>query len=117
MSLLIFAMLGGLIGWVTSRMTQCRRANLSVVIGNILTGIIGALAAGWFLVPLLAGSPKSDFALTASLVALSSVALLIVVTLLREAVVPWDARTWRGLPKPASGGESAQLASKSLTCL
>jgi uncharacterized membrane protein YeaQ/YmgE (transglycosylase-associated protein family) len=92
MNLLIFAMLGGIIGWVLSRMTQCRCVNLPVVIGNILTGVIGALAAGRFLVPLLAGSPKSDFALTASLVALSSVALLIVLTLLREAAAPWDAR-------------------------
>lgn len=81
MNHLIFGLLGGIIGWGLSRMTQAGLGSFSVTIVNVLTGFVGALATGWFLVPLLAESGRSDFSLTASLVALGSLALLTVATL------------------------------------
>lgn len=84
MNLIIFAMLGGSIGWGLSRMMWAAHATLALVM-NVVTGIFGALLAGWFLVPLLGQSAQSDFTVTASLVLLGAVALLAIVTVLRQA--------------------------------
>ncbi|MGB6449745.1 MAG: hypothetical protein WBE92_03240 [Steroidobacteraceae bacterium] len=84
MNLIVFAMLGGSIGWGLSRMMLAAHGTLALVM-NVLTGISGALLAGWFLVPLLTQSAQRDFTVTASLVLLGAVALLAIVTVLRQA--------------------------------
>ena len=51
---------------------------------NILTGISGAVIAGWFLIPLLGGGARNDFTIAASVVSLGAVVELTAVLLLRR---------------------------------
>lgn len=85
MNLLIFSMLGGSIGWGSSRMMWVERGK-SILIVNILAGVSGALLAGYLVAPFLTGSVRRDFAAEMSLVLLGAVALVAVVTSLRQAV-------------------------------
>lgn len=84
MDLLVFAMLGGLIGWELSRMTgACTEA--WTVTTNVVIGSAGALLAGWFLVPRFAESDGNDFTETALLVLLGAVGSLTVAAFVRQA--------------------------------
>ena len=51
---------------------------------NILTGISGAVIAGWFLIPLLGAGARNDFTVTAPVVSLGAVVVLAVVAILRQ---------------------------------
>ena len=84
MNLFVFAMLGGSMGWGSSRM-MCVTHGTLILIMNVLAGVAGALLGGLFVMPLLARSVKSDFALAISIVLLGAVALVTVVTFLRRA--------------------------------
>lgn len=84
MDLFVFAMLGGSVGWGATRMMRVSQGTLTLVV-NVLAGISGALLAGCFVVPLLAGPVQSDFTVAISPVLLGAAALLTVVTFLRRA--------------------------------
>ena len=58
----------------------------SILIVNILAGVSGALLAAYLVAPFLTGSVRRDFAPEMSLVLLGAVALVAVVTSLRQAV-------------------------------
>jgi len=83
MDLLIFAMLGGSMGWGLSRMTCIADGRLALTT-NILTGICGAVIAGWFLIPLLGGAARNDFTVTGPVVSLGALALSSVVGSVRR---------------------------------
>lgn len=83
MDLVIFAMLGGSIGWGLSR-TACAPEGRLALTTNILTGISGAVIAGWFLIPLLGAGARNDFTVTAPVVSLGAVVVLAVVAILRQ---------------------------------
>lgn len=83
MDLVIFAMLGGSIGWGLSR-TACAPEGRLALTTNILTGISGAVIAGWFLIPLLGAGARNDFTVTAPVVSLGAVVVLAVVAILRR---------------------------------
>lgn len=83
MDLVIFAMLGGSIGWGLSR-TTCTPEGRLALTTNILTGISGAVIAGWFLIPLLGAGARNDFTVTAPVVSLGAVVVLAVVAILRQ---------------------------------
>jgi uncharacterized membrane protein YeaQ/YmgE (transglycosylase-associated protein family) len=51
---------------------------------NILTGICGAVIAGWFLIPLLRGAARNDFTVTGPVVSMGAVAVSSVVGSLRR---------------------------------
>ena len=51
MNLLIWLIVGGLVGWVAS-MVMGTNAQQGIVL-NVVVGIVGALLAGWFISPLL----------------------------------------------------------------
>ena len=84
MNLLIWLIVGGLLGWVAS-MVMGTNAQQGIVL-NVVVGIVGALIAGWFISPLL-GIPtinQSAFSAGALVVSLvGSMALLFVVKLVR----------------------------------
>ena len=83
MDLVIFAMLGGSIGWGLSRMACTRDGRVAPTI-NILAGVCGAVAAGWFLIPFLGAGARNDFTVTASVVSLGAVVVLTVAAFLRQ---------------------------------
>ena len=88
MNLLIWLIVGGLVGWVAS-MVMGTNAQQGIVL-NVVVGIVGALVAGWFISPLL-GIPtinQNAFSAAALVVSLvGSMILLFVVKLVRGSKV------------------------------
>ncbi len=88
MNLVIWLVVGGLIGWVASLIM--RTDGQQGVILNIVVGIIGAAIGGWLLSPLF-GVPSINsnaFSVGALLVSLlGAVILLAIVNLLRRGTV------------------------------
>ena len=85
MNLIIWLVVGGLIGWIAS-MIMRTDAQQGMVL-NIVVGIIGALLGGWLISPLLGqGTINSgDFSLGGLLVSLlGAVVLLAIVNLFRR---------------------------------
>lgn len=88
MNLLIWLVIGGLIGWVAS-MIMKTDAQQGVML-NVVVGIVGALLGGWLLSPLLgAGTINSnDFSIGGLGVSLlGAVILLAIVNLFRRKSV------------------------------
>ena len=77
MDLIVFALLGGSMGWGLSR-TMCIADGRLALTTNILTGISGAVIAGWFLIPLLGAGARNDSTVTAPVVSLGAVLVLAV---------------------------------------
>ena len=84
MDLVVFALLGGSIGWGLSR-TMCIADGRLALTTNILTGISGAVIAGWFLIPLLRGGAQNDFTVTCPVVSLGALMVLAIVVYLRQS--------------------------------
>ena len=85
MNLIIWLVVGGLIGWVAS-MIMKTDAQQGMIL-NVVVGIIGALLGGWLLSPLVGAGTvnQGDFSLMGLLVSLAgAVILLFVVNLLRR---------------------------------
>ena len=88
MNFLIWIVIGGLLGWVASRMMNTD-AQQGVVL-NIVVGVIGALLAGFMLTPLFGiGTINSgDFSGAGLLISLlGAVILLAVVNLVRRGSI------------------------------
>lgn len=87
MNIVIWLVVGGLVGWVASLMmrTDARQG----VIMNVVVGIVGALLGGWLLSPLVGGGTinQADFSPTGLLVSLGgAVGLLAITSLLRRGM-------------------------------
>jgi uncharacterized membrane protein YeaQ/YmgE (transglycosylase-associated protein family) len=87
MNIIIWLVVGGLIGWVASLIMRTD-AQQGIVL-NVVVGIVGALLAGWFLSPLL-GIPsinQSNFSLAGMGISLlGAIILLAIVNLIRRGV-------------------------------
>jgi uncharacterized membrane protein YeaQ/YmgE (transglycosylase-associated protein family) len=84
MNLIIWLIVGGIIGWLASLVMRTD-AQQGIVL-NIVVGIVGALLGGWLLSPLFgAGSiNQADFSLLGLLVSFGgAVILLLIVNLVR----------------------------------
>lgn len=79
MNIIIWLIVGGLIGWVAS-MIMRKNGQMGMVL-NVVVGIVGALVAGWFLTPLFGITTinQSNFSLPALLVSLLGAILLLAV--------------------------------------
>jgi uncharacterized membrane protein YeaQ/YmgE (transglycosylase-associated protein family) len=80
MNLIIWLVVGGLLGWVAS--VVMRTDNQQGIILNVIVGIVGAMLGGWILSPLFGTGTinQSDFSLPALLVSfLGAVILLAIV--------------------------------------
>ena len=85
MNIIIWLVVGGLIGWVASMLMKTD-AQQGVIL-NVVVGIVGALLGGWMLSPLLgAGTINSnDFSVAGLGVSLlGAVILLAIVNLVRR---------------------------------
>jgi len=89
MNLIIWLVVGGLIGWVASLImkTDARQG----LVLNVVVGIIGALLGGWLLSPLVGAGTvnQGDFSLMGLLVSLGgAIILLFIVNLVRRGTTP-----------------------------
>lgn len=85
MNLIIWLVVGGIIGWLASLVMKTD-AQQGVVL-NVVVGVIGALIGGWLLSPLLGAGTvnQGDFSLPGLLVSFGgAIILLVVVNLLRR---------------------------------
>jgi uncharacterized membrane protein YeaQ/YmgE (transglycosylase-associated protein family) len=88
MNLIIWLVIGGLIGWVASMIMRTNRQQ--GVLLNVAVGIIGAVLGGWFLSPLFGVSTinQGNLSVPSLLVSLlGAVILLAIVTLFRRGSV------------------------------
>jgi uncharacterized membrane protein YeaQ/YmgE (transglycosylase-associated protein family) len=85
MNLIIWLVVGGLIGWVAS-MIMRTDAQQGVLL-NVIVGIVGALLGGWFLAPMLGTGTinSNDFSIAGLGVSLlGAIILLAIVNLVRR---------------------------------
>ena len=85
MNLIIWLIVGGLIGWLASMVMKTD--GQQGIILNVIVGIVGAMLAGWFISPLVGvGTINQDnFSLPALLISfVGAVVLLGAVNLLRR---------------------------------
>jgi uncharacterized membrane protein YeaQ/YmgE (transglycosylase-associated protein family) len=88
MNLLIWLIVGGLLGWLASKImgTDAQQG----ILLNVVVGIVGALLGGWFLSPLFGVGTinQSDFSIAGLLVSLlGAIILLAIVNLFRRGRV------------------------------
>ncbi len=83
MNLLLFAVLGGYIGWKLSR-TTCRSDGRFSLTRNIVIGTTGALVSEWLVVRSMGGSAQQDFTVSASVASLGAIVPVVGVDLLRQ---------------------------------
>lgn len=85
MNLIIWLVVGGVIGWIASLMMKTD--GQQGIFLNVIVGIVGAILAGWFISPLVGiGTINQDnFSLPSLLVSLvGAVVLLAIVNLIRR---------------------------------
>ena len=88
MNLIIWLVVGGLIGWVASLIMK-RDAQQGILL-NIVVGIVGSILGGWLVGPLLGAGTinQNDFSLRGLLASLiGAVILLAIVNLVRRGAV------------------------------
>lgn len=88
MNLILIIIVGGILGWLAS-MVMRTNAQQGIVL-NIVVGVVGALLAGFLIVPLIGGGTitAGDFSISALLVSfLGALVLLAIVNLLRRGSV------------------------------
>jgi uncharacterized membrane protein YeaQ/YmgE (transglycosylase-associated protein family) len=88
MNLIIWLVIGGLIGWIASIMMRTD-AQQGIIL-NVVVGIVGALLAGFLLTPVLGSGTinSGNFSLAGLLISLlGSIVLLAVVNLFRRGSV------------------------------
>ncbi|MCW5635882.1 MAG: GlsB/YeaQ/YmgE family stress response membrane protein [Rubrivivax sp.] len=88
MNLVIWLVVGGLIGWLAS--VLMRPDGEQGMVLNVVVGLVGALLGGWFLSPLVGTGTinQNDFSLPALGISfIGAVVLLAVVNLLRRGVL------------------------------
>lgn len=85
MNLIIWLVVGGLIGWVASLIM--RTDGQQGILLNVVVGIVGALIGGWFLSPLIGAGTinQNDFSIAGLGVSLlGAIILLAIVNLFRR---------------------------------
>ena len=88
MNLIIWLVVGGLIGWVAS-MIMRTDAQQGVIL-NVVVGIVGAMLGGWLLSPLVGAGTvnQGDFSVMGLLLSLGgAIILLAIVNLFRRGSV------------------------------
>jgi uncharacterized membrane protein YeaQ/YmgE (transglycosylase-associated protein family) len=88
MNLIIWLVLGGVVGWLASLIM--RTDGQQGIVLNVVVGVVGAFLAGWFISPLvgLGTINQNNFSLASVLVSLiGAVLLLAVVNLFRRGSV------------------------------
>jgi uncharacterized membrane protein YeaQ/YmgE (transglycosylase-associated protein family) len=85
MNVIIWLVVGGLIGWLASKIMN---TDAEQGIGlNVVVGIVGALLAGWLITPMVGGATinQGDFSLSGLVISLlGAIVLLAIVNLFRR---------------------------------
>lgn len=85
MNIIIWLVVGGLIGWVASMLM--RTDGQQGIVLNVVVGIVGAMLGGWFISPLVGAGTINDGVFSVGALAVSllgAVILLAIVNLLRR---------------------------------
>jgi len=85
MNIIIWLVVGGLVGWAASTIMRTREG----ILLNVLVGIVGAALGGWLLSPSVGASTinQGNFSIAGLLVSLvGAVILLAIVNLVRRGV-------------------------------
>ena len=85
MNLIIWLVIGGVVGWLASLLM--RTDEQQGIVLNVVVGVVGAFLAGWFISPLVGVGTinQNDFSLASVLVSLiGAVILLAIVNLFRR---------------------------------
>jgi len=85
MNIIIWLLVGGLIGWLASMVMKTNDSQGTIL--NVVVGIIGAAVAGWFISPLVGVGTinQNNFSLPALIVSfIGAVILLAIVNLVRR---------------------------------
>lgn len=85
MNLIIWLVVGGLVGWVASIIMKTDAQQGMLL--NVVVGIVGALIGGWLLSPMIGAGTlnQGDFSLKGLLVSLAgAIVLLFVINLVRR---------------------------------
>ena len=85
MNLIIWLVVGGVIGWVASLIMKTDAQQGMIL--NVVVGVVGALIGGWLLSPMVGAGTvnQGDFSLMGLLVSLGgAIVLLFVVNLVRR---------------------------------
>lgn len=79
MNILIWLIIGGILGWLASKVMHTDGQQGLIL--NIVVGIVGALIGGWLLSPMLGGGTinQNDFSLPALLISFLGAVLLLAV--------------------------------------
>lgn len=87
MNIIIWLIVGGIVGWLASLIMK-RDAQQGIVL-NIVVGIVGAFIGGWLIGPLLgAGSINDGFSVMSFIVSLiGAIVLLAIINLFRRGRV------------------------------
>jgi uncharacterized membrane protein YeaQ/YmgE (transglycosylase-associated protein family) len=88
MNLIIWLVVGGLIGWVASMIMRTDAQQGAIL--NVVVGIVGAMLGGWLLAPMVGAGTitQNDFSLTGLLMSLGGAVILLgIVNLFRRGSV------------------------------
>jgi len=88
MNLIIWLIIGGVVGWLASLLM--RTDGQQGIVLNVVVGVVGAFLAGWFISPLVGVGTinQNNFSLASVLVSLvGAVILLAIVNLFRRGSV------------------------------
>ena len=88
MNLIIWLIIGGIVGWLASLMM--RTDGQQGIVLNVVVGVVGAFLAGWFISPMVGVGTinQNNFSLASVLVSLvGAVILLAIVNLFRRGSV------------------------------
>lgn len=88
MNLIIWLIVGGLIGWMASMLMKTNDQQGMVL--NVVVGVVGAMLAGWFISPLVGVGTinQNNFSLPALVVSFIGAAILLaIVNLFRRGAV------------------------------
>jgi uncharacterized membrane protein YeaQ/YmgE (transglycosylase-associated protein family) len=88
MNLIIWLVVGGLIGWLASMVMKTN--DQQGIVLNVIVGIVGAMLGGWVISPLVGAGTinQNDFSLPALIVSfVGAVILLAIVNLVRRRKV------------------------------
>jgi uncharacterized membrane protein YeaQ/YmgE (transglycosylase-associated protein family) len=84
MNIIVWLVVGGLVGWVAGRLMGGSKG----IVMNVVVGVVGAFLGGWLLGPMLGASTinQGDFSLASLAVSvIGAVILLAMANLLRRA--------------------------------
>ncbi|HET9822748.1 MAG TPA: GlsB/YeaQ/YmgE family stress response membrane protein [Burkholderiaceae bacterium] len=78
MNLILWLIVGGVIGWLASILMKTNGQQGMVL--NVIVGVVGAMLAGWFLSPLVGvGTINQNFSIGALLVSIVGASILLAI--------------------------------------